>query len=199
MGDPGDDGRHAAPAQGVTQVWSPSSLQACGFPSVAGSDARVLALGTLPGPESLRQQQYYAQSRNAFWRIMGKLVGAGPELPYTRRLEVLVEHRIALWDVCAAAERKGALDAAIRRASVVPNDFVVFFRDHPSIELVCFNGQTAADLYRRLVVPQLPMEFAAIEQRVLPSTSPAHAALSFERKLERWRVVAEFTDRHSAT
>jgi hypoxanthine-DNA glycosylase len=151
----------------------------------------VLVLGTLPGPESLRQRQYYAQSRNAFWRIMGELVWAGPELPYPRRLEVLVEHRIALWDVCAAAERAGALDAAIRRASVVPNDFVAFFREHPSIELVCFNGQTAANLYRRLVVPQLPMGFAEIEQQVLPSTSPAHAALSFDRKLERWRVVTD--------
>lgn len=175
----------------MTSDRSPASLKACGFPPVAGPDARVLVIGTLPGPESLRQQQYYAQSRNSFWRIMGELVGAGPDLPYPRRLEVLVGHRMALWDVCAAAERVGALDAAIRRASVVPNDFMAFFRDHPSIELVCFNGQTAANLYRRLVVPQLPVEFAVIEQRVLPSTSPAHAALSFERKLERWRVVAE--------
>lgn len=148
-----------------------------------------MVLGSLPGPESLRQQQYYAQSRNAFWRIMAELVGAGPALPYPRRLEVLVEHRIALWDVCAAAERAGALDAAIRRASVVPNDFAAFFREHRSIELVCFNGQTAASLYRRLVMPGLPVEFAAIEQRVLPSTSPAHAAMSFEQKLEQWRGV----------
>lgn len=166
-------------------------MRAGAFLPVSRHDACVLVLGTLPGPESLRQQQYYAQSRNAFWRIMGELVGAGPELPYPRRLEVLVEHRIALWDVCAAAERAGALDAAIRRASVVPNDFVAFFGEHPSIELVCFNGQTAASLYRQLVMPGLPAEFAAIEQRALPSTSPAHAALSFERKLERWRVVAE--------
>lgn len=167
------------------------TLTSEGFPPASRRDARVLVLGTLPGPESLRQQQYYAQSRNAFWRILGELVGAGPELPYPRRLEMLVEHRIALWDVCAAAERAGALDVAIRRTSVVPNDFVAFFREHPSIELVCFNGQKAASLYRQLVVPQLPAEFAAIEQQVLPSTSPAHAALSFERKLERWREVAE--------
>ena len=160
-----------------------------GFPPVSRHDPCVLVLGTLPGPESLRQQQYYAQSRNAFWRIMGELVGAGPELPYTRRLEVLVEHRMALWDVCAAAERAGALDAAIRRMSVVPNDFAAFFREHRSIEIVCFNGQTAANLYRRLVVPGLKREHGTIEQRVLPSTSPAHAAMSFERKLERWRVA----------
>jgi hypoxanthine-DNA glycosylase len=149
----------------------------------------LLVLGTLPGLESLRQQQYYAQPRNAFWRIMGALVGAGAELPYPRRLEVLIEHRIALWDVCAAAERAGALDSAIRRASVVPNDFAAFFRRHPAIELVCCNGQTAASLYRRLVMPELPAQFAAIEQRVLPSTSPAHAAMAFERKLERWQTA----------
>jgi hypoxanthine-DNA glycosylase len=149
----------------------------------------VLVLGTLPGPESLRQQQYYAQPRNAFWQIKGELVGAGAELPYSRRLEVLLEHRIALWDVCAAAVRVGALDAAIRRASIVPNDFSAFFREHPSIELVCFNGQTAASLYRRFVMPGLPVQFAAIEQRVLPSTSPAHAVLSFEQKLERWQTT----------
>ena len=164
-------------------------MRAEGFPPVSRRDACVLMLGTLPGPESLRQRQYYAQSRNAFWRILGELVGAGPELPYSRRLEVLIEHRIALWDVCAAAERVGALDAAIRPASVVPNDFAAFFREHPAIELVCFNGQTAADLYRRRVIPGLPVEFAAIEQRVLPSTSPAHAAMAFERKLERWQMA----------
>ena len=155
----------------------------------------MLVLGTLPGPQSLRQQQYYAQSRNAFWRICGELVGAGPELPYLRRLEVLVEHRIALWDVCAAAERVGALDAAIRGASVEPNDFAGFFRRHPQIQLICFNGQTAATLYRRHVIPNLPAAFAGIEQRVMPSTSPAHAAMSFERKLERWRGVAAITQR----
>ena len=174
---------------GPARVFSVVTLRSEGFLPVSRRDARVLVLGTLPGPESLRQRQYYAQSRNAFWRIMGELVGAGPESPYPRRLAVLVEHRIALWDVCAAAERAGALDAAIQRASVVPNDFAAFFKEHPSIELVCFNGQTAASLYRRLVVPTLSAKFAAIERRVLPSTSPAHAALSFERKLERWRVA----------
>ena len=139
--------------------------------------------------------QYYAQPSNAFWRIFGELVEAGPDLSYALRLEVLIQHRIALWDVCAAAERVGALDAAIRRASVEPNNFEGFFRHHPQIQLICFNGQTAATLYRRHVIPNLPAALAGIEQRVLPSTSPAHAAMSFVRKLERWRGVAAITQR----
>ena len=76
-----------------------------------------------------------------------------------------------------------------------PNDFAGFFRRHPQIQLICFNGQTAATLYRRHVIPILPAAFAGIEQRVMPSTSPAHAAMSFERKLERWRVGAAITQR----
>ena len=77
------------------------------FEPVSRPDARVLILGTLPGAESLRRQQYYAKRENSFWPIMGALVGASPELPYARRLARLVEHGVALWDVCASAERAG--------------------------------------------------------------------------------------------
>jgi hypoxanthine-DNA glycosylase len=164
-------------------------LQASGFPPVATRDARVLVLGTLPGPESLRQQQYYALPRNAFWRIMGDLFGAGADVPYSRRLRVLKQSRVALWDVCASAYRSGALDAAIRPESVVANDFARFFLSHPRIHLVCFNGQTAAELYRRRVLPGLPAPLQGMRREILPSTSPAYAAMSYERKLERWEVV----------
>ena len=166
-------------------------MYAEGFPPVADPRARVMVLGSLPGPVSLREQQYYAQPRNAFWRIMGELVGASPELPYEARLEIMRRHHVALWDVCASAQRPGALDASIRRASVVPNDFVGFFAAHRELRLVCFNGQAAAELYRRRVQPGLPEDLSRLRNETLPSTSPAHAAMSFEQKLERWRVVRE--------
>ena len=93
--------------------------------------------------------------------------------------------------MCASAHRPGALDAAIRRASVVPNDLATFFVTHRELRLVCFNGQAAADLYRRRVLPGLPAELQVLRYEVLPSTSPAYAAMTFERKLERWRIVRE--------
>ena len=166
-------------------------MHAKGFPPVADSRARVLVLGSLPGPVSLRERQYYAQPRNAFWRIMGVLFGAAPERPYETRLESLRWHRVALWDVCASAHRPGALDAAIRRASVVTNDFGQFFAAHSELRLICFNGKAAAELYRRQVLPGLPEELQALQYETLPSTSPALAALTFEQKLERWMVVRE--------
>ena len=166
-------------------------MHAEAFPPVADSSARVLVLGSLPGPMSLRERQYYAQPRNAFWRIMGVLFGTAPERPYEARLASLRSHHVALWDVCASAHRSGALDAAIQPASVVPNDFVAFFAEHSRVRLIFFNGKVAAELYRRKVLPGLPEKLQALRWQTLPSTSPAHAAMTFEQKLERWMVVRE--------
>ena len=158
-----------------------------GFPPIVGAGARVLVLGSLPGRKSLEMREYYAQPQNAFWRIMGALLGAGPELAYALRLERLCAHGIAVWDVLAAGEREGSsLDAAIVPSTMVVNDFAGFFARHGAIELVCFNGNTAATLFRRRVLPKLPAPAAALEMRVLPSTSPAYASLRFEQKLESW-------------
>jgi hypoxanthine-DNA glycosylase len=149
----------------------------------------VLVLGTLPGPMSLAMNQYYAQPRNAFWPIMGALFGASPGLAYRERLRLLKASRIALWDVCHSAYREGALDASIETQSIVPNDFALFFRSHRRIQLICFNGQTAGSLYRRLVLPDLMAQVQQIPRVTLPSTSPAHAAMRFEQKLEQWEIV----------
>jgi len=158
---------------------------------VARRDARLLILGSLPGVRSIEAQQYYAQPQNAFWRIMGELAGAGPTLEYAARLRQLKQHRIALWDVAAAAVRPGSLDSSIVHASVEPNDFGGFFARHRRIELVCFNGAKAAELYRRLVLPTLDRRCASIETRRLPSTSPAHAGVPYSQKLAAWSSIAD--------
>src|SRR5262245_18742333 len=126
-----------------------------GFPPIEAPDARVLILGSLPGQASLAARQYYAQPRNAFWRIMGELCGAGLDLPYDERADRLRQGGIALWDVCRAASRPGSLDASIDPASIVANDFGRFFESHPRIVAVYANGATAHRLYERLVRPGL--------------------------------------------
>ena len=95
-------------------------------------------------------------------------------------------HGLAVWDVLAAGEREGSLDSAIVAATIVVNDFGDFFARQPNIRSVYFNGNTAASLYRRRVLPSLTPESAALATATLPSTSPAYASLRFEAKLERW-------------
>lgn len=158
-----------------------------GFPPVSARNARVLILGSLPGKRSLAAVQYYAQPQNAFWRIMGELLGAGPDVEYASRLRKLIQHRIALWDVVGAGVRPGSLDASIVRSSIELNDFASFFAIHGHVERILFNGKTAAELFERRIRPGLAAAARQIPVTVLPSTSPAHAAMSYSQKLARWR------------
>ena len=120
---------------------------------------------------------------------MGELFGAGPELDYAARLQTLVDNQIALWDVIGRCHRPGSLDSAITADGMVTNDFEAFFARHPRITHVCFNGQTAARLFRQKVRPLLHSEF---DYHTLPSTSPAHAARSYAEKLEAWSVIKDY-------
>lgn len=162
-----------------------------GFPPISRPNARVLVLGSLPGRMSLEKQQYYAQPRNAFWRIVEALWDIPLDAAYGERTRRLALERVALWDVCAAAVRVGSLDSAIVHETVEPNDFVGFLARHRRIELVCFNGAKSAELWRRLVAPRLPEALRELPTHALPSTSPAHQTLTFAAKLERWRVVRD--------
>lgn len=159
-------------------------MDARGFEPRAAPSARVLVLGTLPGEESLRRGEYYANPRNVFWRIVESLFSIPADEPYAERVRRLNEAGVALWDVCAAASRPGSLDLSIRRGTEVPNDFAAFLATHPHIKLICFNGAKAAALFREHVKLSV-----AVESVDLPSTSPAHAAMSFEEKLKRWDVI----------
>jgi double-stranded uracil-DNA glycosylase len=161
------------------------------FPPIANRDATTLVLGSLPGRKSLEMQQYYAHPHNAFWKIIGAIFGADGPLPYERRVKLLTRHRIAVWDVLAAAERPGSLDSSIVHASAEANDFAAFFRAHPRIRRVFFNGRKAEQMYGRFVLPGLPSEFSDIEYHCLPSTSPAHAGMPFAKKLDRWTRIKE--------
>lgn len=157
-----------------------------GFAPVARPDARLLILGSMPGVASLEAVQYYAFPRNAFWKIMGNLFAAGPELDYPLRLQKLGDNHIALWDIIETCHRPGSLDSAISEDGMATNDFNGFFKQHPQITHVYFNGQKAAGLFKKKVLPGLTDHY---EYHVLPSTSPAHAAKSYAAKLEAWSVI----------
>jgi len=155
------------------------------FPPLARADARVLILGSMPGAESLRRREYYAHPHNQFWPIMGELFGAGRELPYDERVGRLLDHGIAVWDVLKHCERPGSLDSSIVRGSEVVNDFGAFFRAHPRIGAIFFNGAKSESVFRRAAA--LPGQAPRCTR--LPSTSPAHAGLPRAAKLAAWRRI----------
>ena len=162
-----------------------------GFPPIAGPLATRLVLGSMPGVASLAARQYYAHPRNSFWRIVEATLGVAEELGYDARCAGLVASGVALWDVLAQCRREGSLDSAIDESTLVANDFAAFLRAHPRIGAIYFNGAKAWHSYRKHVLPGLPRALAAIPTRCLPSTSPANASYSFERKLQHWLVIGD--------
>jgi hypoxanthine-DNA glycosylase len=154
------------------------------FPPIVGDAPLVLVLGTLPGEESLRQVRYYAHPRNLFWPIVHALFGQTPSAVYDERLRFVMTRRIALWDVCAAAERRASLDTEIKRE--VPNRIDELLDATPSIRTVAFNGGTARRLYDRHFSRRTGLTYLH-----LPSTSPAHASRSFTEKLALWQALRD--------
>ena len=151
------------------------------LPPLIGRDTRLVLLGSFPGAASLAAGQYYAHPRNQFWPLLSALLSEDlVALDYASRLQRLREHGLGLWDVIAECEREGSLDSAIREARY--NDLGGLRRRAPQLVAVAHNGGESARAMR--ITGRLGLQVFR-----LPSSSPANASWSFERKLAAWRVV----------
>ena len=162
-----------------------------GFPPIENRNARILILGSMPSVKSLEQHQYYAHPRNNFWPIIEKLFSSKSGLSYKERTELLLSNNIALWDVLKCCYRPGSLDTSIDDDSIITNDFSRFFREHPLITTVYFNGARAEQEFNKRVKPTLDPAYAELCYTRLPSTSPAMASLTPAQKLEAWSIIKD--------
>jgi double-stranded uracil-DNA glycosylase len=158
------------------------------FAPISSPMSRVLILGTMPGKTSLRENQYYAHPRNAFWVITGAIVGFEPDSPYELRVKRLLSSGLALWDVLRSCERKSSLDSDIDVSTESPNDLTGFLESHPAIRRICFNGAKAEALFSKHVPPE-SLDRAGRHYVRLPSTSPANASIPLAKKILAWRAI----------
>lgn len=159
-----------------------------GLAPAIGAGARALVLGSMPGAESLRLQQYYAHPRNDFWRIVEDLYAIPRGLDYPARMSALNTAGVALWDVLAECVRPGSLDASIDLSSARTNDIGALLRSYDGIERIVLNGGFAAQTFRRRILAEAAIA-AQVSVFPVPSTSPANASIPYATKLERWRAA----------
>ncbi len=161
-----------------------------GFNAIEKETDTTLILGTAPSVASLNQFQYYAYTYNQFWQIILKLFNVEMphnKYPYENKIQLLHELNISLWDVLKQCSRDGSLDSSIKNESIITNDFNNFYKLHPKIKKVFFNGNKAAQLYKRHVLPDLVHTYHELPFQILPSTSPANARLTPQMKFELWK------------
>lgn len=157
-----------------------------GLPPVIDRRSRLLVLGSFPGAASLAAGEYYAHPRNHFWPILSALWATDlVALDYPARVAALERRGLALWDVYASCRREGSLDTAI--ADAEPNDLAALVARLPSLCAIGHNGGESARAMRHTHALGLPV-------LRLPSTSPANASWSFERKLAAWRGLFSLAD-----
>jgi hypoxanthine-DNA glycosylase len=154
-----------------------------GLPPVIAPHTRLVVLGSFPSVASLEAGEYYAHPRNHFWPILSALWNLDLRaMPYARRLAAVRDHGLGIWDVYASCRRAGSLDSSIEDAR--PNDLASLLRIAPKLQAFAHNGGESARAMR------VTRALGLVVHR-LPSTSPANASWSFERKLQAWRSVFE--------
>ncbi|MEO8239700.1 MAG: DNA-deoxyinosine glycosylase [Flavobacterium sp.] len=161
-------------------------MKSFSFAPISKPDATILILGTMPGTKSLEIQQYYGHSRNNFWRFMFEILNEDFSADYETKKRLLLQNKIALWDVLQFCERIGSLDSAIKNE--ITNDFELFLKQNPNIKAIIFNGQKAAAFFKKYVTLKKDSSYQLI---TLPSTSPANAGKSFEAKLNEWKIIRQ--------
>ncbi len=154
------------------------------FEPVFDSNSRILILGTFPSVKSRESGFYYGHPQNRFWRVTAQLFSQPVPCSIEEKKRLLLQSRVALWDVAASCEIEGSSDSSMTR--VVPNDIPKLLSES-EITHVFANGKKAAQLYNRLIYPETGLEIVT-----LPSTSPANAACGMESLLHEWRVILPF-------
>jgi hypoxanthine-DNA glycosylase len=156
------------------------------FPPLIDNHSRILLLGTMPGAESLRKLEYYGHTHNQFWKIMFSLFGiVMPScVSYSEKKKLLLDHRVALWDVLANCEREGSLDSSIKNEKA--NDFATLFARYPHIKQVFFTSKKAEEYYGKYVGKQPDITYYT-----LPSPSPANARKTLAEKIAGWQIVLQ--------
>ena len=151
------------------------------IPPLFDAESRVLILGSFPSIKSREAMFFYGHPQNRFWRVVSTVLGCDCPRTIEEKQQMLHAHHIALWDTVAKCDIAGASDTSIRNAE--PNDIGRLLRES-KIERIFATGGKSGELYRKLIEPKTHVPIT-----VLPSTSPANAAWTFERLVEAYRVI----------
>ena len=155
------------------------------FPPVYNGNSRVLILGSIPSPKSRERGFYYMHPQNRFWRMMCEVLGEKVPEDIEGKKRLCLSRGVALWDVLASCDIRGASDSSIKNAE--PNDLQIIFRA-ADIRQVFTTGKTAYRLYCRYFGEERPAV-------CLPSTSPANRTISEEEMLRQYREIIRYLDR----
>lgn len=155
------------------------------FAPIYDSRSKILILGTIPSPKSREAYFYYGHPQNNFWRVLAAVLNTSVPCSIQEKKALLLDNKIALWDVLHSCDISGADDGSIKNP--VPNDFSEVLRGS-QISAVFANGTKAAKLYMDSCYKKTGLRAVC-----LPSTSPANRRYyNFDKLVSEYMVIKEF-------
>lgn len=151
------------------------------IPPLYNNDSQTLILGSFPSVKSREAEFFYGHPQNRFWRVLAGVFSAPVPETVEQKKRLVLENRLALWDVIAECEITGSADTSIK--SVKPNDIAGII-ENTAVSRIFVNGKTAEKYYIRYIEKTVGKRAIC-----LPSTSPANAAWSLERLINAWQVI----------
>ena len=154
------------------------------FEPIYNEHSKILMLGTMPSPKSREVGFYYGHPRNRFWKVVSDVCGEA--YPETRegKIAFALRNGIAVWDVLAGCDIKGADDSSIRNPQ--PNDMSRIL-ECADIKAIFTTGTKAFQLYKKFCYPK-----TGIMAIGLPSTSPANCRTSYEQLFEAYSEIKKY-------
>lgn len=153
------------------------------FEPIFDSKSKILILGTFPSVKSRENNFYYGHPQNRFWSVLAEILKTETPRSIPEKRQMLIENKIAIWDVVGSCEISNSSDVSIKNAQ--PNDIGIIL-GNANIKTIYANGKTAEKLYNKYLLRQTGKEIFA-----LPSTSPANAAFSKEKLVDAWKIIKE--------
>ena len=151
------------------------------IPPLFDNNSQILILGSFPSVKSREECFFYGHPQNRFWKVVARVLNEKTPVTIQEKTDMMLRHRIAVWDVIYSCEIEGSADSTIR--NVVANDLSIIL-GNADIKQIYVNGKKAEAMYKKYTEKQ-----TGIKAIVLPSTSPANAAWNEDRLFDEWKKI----------
>ncbi len=149
---------------------------------VYDENSRILILGSFPSVKSRETEFYYGHPHNRFWKVISSVTNSSVPKNTEEKKKLLLENKIAVWDVIGSCEINGSSDSTIK--NVIPNDINQII-SNSNIKIIFLNGKTAEKYYNKFIKSD-------IEYITLSSTSPANAAKTLDMLINEWSIIKKY-------
>jgi hypoxanthine-DNA glycosylase len=146
------------------------------FDAIYDKNSIYLFLGSFPSVKSREYSFYYMHPQNRFYPLLKEVFNDDfTTLDLVKKKELLLKHKIALFDVIKSCEIIGSSDSSIK--NITPND-IEYIVKNSNIKKIILNGKLAYNLFIKYFPSLTNISY------YLPSTSPANAKCSLDKLKE---------------